>query len=275
MEIKTNKNESDKSDKTDKSDKLDISDDNFKCPITLDYMREPVMASDGHFYEKFAIQNWFKTHNTSPLTNKIIDEKLTVCYFFNEKINEFYKQNLHLKPVTESDLLDPKFNNFDAEQVTNYLSIIGDINNEEKMFRIFERTNLISFIIENYPTTSYKFEQNMPFTHHVCMNCPSSLIEKMFRNNNVNLESASPRGFKPIHIICSDKIIMLGNDRINLLQLLIDRNVDVNATSIRGIKPIDLVCELNNSIPNKDYLEMTTMLIDAGAIVKKMKITVS
>jgi len=40
------------------------------CPITLEPMLDPVMAADGHTYERRAIEDWFKMHNRSPMTNE-------------------------------------------------------------------------------------------------------------------------------------------------------------------------------------------------------------
>ena len=38
------------------------------CPITLSVMRDPVIAEDGHSYERSAIEQWFGTSNHSPKT---------------------------------------------------------------------------------------------------------------------------------------------------------------------------------------------------------------
>jgi hypothetical protein len=44
--------------------------DEFICPITLEKMEDPVTISDGHTYERYAIENWFERGNrTSPSTN--------------------------------------------------------------------------------------------------------------------------------------------------------------------------------------------------------------
>lgn len=40
--------------------------DEFLCPITYELMREPVVAMDGHTYEKSAIEKWLKSNHTSP-----------------------------------------------------------------------------------------------------------------------------------------------------------------------------------------------------------------
>ena len=40
----------------------------FICPITLAKMADPVVASDGHSYERSAIERWLTTNDTSPMT---------------------------------------------------------------------------------------------------------------------------------------------------------------------------------------------------------------
>ena len=47
----------------------------FLCPITQDIMTDPVVTTDGHTYERAAIQNWFKRKNTSPVTNERLSSK--------------------------------------------------------------------------------------------------------------------------------------------------------------------------------------------------------
>ena len=38
------------------------------CPITLEVFRDPVVAADGHSYERAALQRWLGTRVTSPVT---------------------------------------------------------------------------------------------------------------------------------------------------------------------------------------------------------------
>lgn len=40
----------------------------LKCPITLSTFRDPVLANDGHVYEREPITHWILEHGTSPLT---------------------------------------------------------------------------------------------------------------------------------------------------------------------------------------------------------------
>ena len=45
------------------------------CPITCDVMVDPVMAADGHTYERASIETWLEQHETSPITNLVLDHK--------------------------------------------------------------------------------------------------------------------------------------------------------------------------------------------------------
>ena len=44
----------------------------FLCPILQDVMEDPVVAMDGHTYERAAIETWFQTSDRSPMTNLAI-----------------------------------------------------------------------------------------------------------------------------------------------------------------------------------------------------------
>lgn len=40
--------------------------DEFSCPITRELMRDPVIAADGHTYDREAVEMWLRNHDTSP-----------------------------------------------------------------------------------------------------------------------------------------------------------------------------------------------------------------
>jgi pSer/pThr/pTyr-binding forkhead associated (FHA) protein len=50
--------------------------DEFLCPITYELLREPVVASDGHTYEKAAIEKWLRSNRTSPRSGQSMDDSL-------------------------------------------------------------------------------------------------------------------------------------------------------------------------------------------------------
>lgn len=64
------------------------------CPITLSIMRNPVIASDGHSYEKSAIEEWFMRSNHSPKTNEILRSlDLIPNHALRNTIEDFFKNN--------------------------------------------------------------------------------------------------------------------------------------------------------------------------------------
>lgn len=67
--------------------------DHLKCPITLHLFDQPVIASDGHTYEKSAIQTNMQHDKKSPFTRKELLKTLypnvsirTLCVEFKEKV---------------------------------------------------------------------------------------------------------------------------------------------------------------------------------------------
>ncbi|CAF4217407.1 unnamed protein product, partial [Adineta steineri] len=46
------------------------SDNSLLCPLTLELFRNPVLAQDGHTYERVAIEEWIRKTGSSPLTRQ-------------------------------------------------------------------------------------------------------------------------------------------------------------------------------------------------------------
>jgi hypothetical protein len=50
----------------------------FKCPISHEVFKDPVVASDGHTYERASITQWWKHKKTSPITNASMADKMLI-----------------------------------------------------------------------------------------------------------------------------------------------------------------------------------------------------
>jgi hypothetical protein len=62
----------------------------YICPITTEIMSDPVLLTDGHVYEKLAIQRWLLTRNTSPITNALVcKDTIIPCFALKSLIDEF------------------------------------------------------------------------------------------------------------------------------------------------------------------------------------------
>jgi len=55
------------------ADDLDVK--SLHCPIGHTIFEDPVIAADGHTYERSAIRYWLLNHETSPITNGILEHK--------------------------------------------------------------------------------------------------------------------------------------------------------------------------------------------------------
>ena len=62
----------------------------FLCPIFQEVMEEPVRTVDGQTYVRAAIEKWFQTHDTAPLTGLVLSRKaLTPRTQLKEQIRAF------------------------------------------------------------------------------------------------------------------------------------------------------------------------------------------
>jgi len=65
----------------------------FLCPITQELMKDPVVASDGHTYERMAIEEWIQKKAVSPITNAPLEEKLYPNFSIKSRISEWKIQH--------------------------------------------------------------------------------------------------------------------------------------------------------------------------------------
>ncbi len=69
---------------------MEVPNDALSCPITLELFRDPVMAQDGHTYERKAIGEWIQKNGTSPITSqKLSVEHLITNYAIKKVIDQF------------------------------------------------------------------------------------------------------------------------------------------------------------------------------------------
>ena len=66
--------------------------ENFICPITMEVMKDPVICSDAHTYERSAIEKWLSTNSCSPITRQIITNKSLIPNIVLRNIIEEYEK---------------------------------------------------------------------------------------------------------------------------------------------------------------------------------------
>ncbi len=102
------------------------------CPISLEIMKEPVIAEDGITYEKAGIELWFKSNNTSPMNGMLLQSKTLKPNFTLKTIIEFYVKS-------KNKDLDKEKN---KENVNNFNNVKNsNINNSD--FSLAINSNII------------------------------------------------------------------------------------------------------------------------------------
>ena len=97
-----------------------VSGDHFCCPLTLDVMANPVIAADGHTYERSAIEEWFKNNDTSPITNLLVASKVLTPNF---ALKSMLKQGT--STVSEASIQNLVGMGFDRQQAQLALESTG------------------------------------------------------------------------------------------------------------------------------------------------------
>jgi serine/threonine protein kinase len=64
----------------------------MECPLTMDIMANPVVASDGRSYDRGALEQWLQEHNTSPITREPISQVVYPNRAMKDIIVEFQCQ---------------------------------------------------------------------------------------------------------------------------------------------------------------------------------------
>lgn len=69
---------------------MDPPDNILLCPITLALFQDPVVAQDGHTYERKAIEKWIERAGTSPITNQTLSlEHLYPNFAIKKAVDQF------------------------------------------------------------------------------------------------------------------------------------------------------------------------------------------
>tara|TARA_X000000950_G_scaffold138709_1_gene172178 strand:+ start:555 stop:2027 length:1473 start_codon:yes stop_codon:yes gene_type:complete len=63
--------------------------DQFKCPISLEIMSNPVIIESGITFEKKNIEEWFLHHGTCPITRRLVHNKLIPNIILKTMIQDF------------------------------------------------------------------------------------------------------------------------------------------------------------------------------------------
>ena len=227
--------------------------DTFVCPITHQIFKDPVLAIDRIYYEREAIEEWFKNNNTSPITREIIDKIVISSILFNNLLNEYLEKNPdELKNQYICKFNEIIFNDYikknDLIDLEKYVSQFNNITlNNEFNVKLLKNNDLVKILFDHQINIDNK--NNLLLIHYICIYSTPEMI-KYIIDKGVDLECTTTGGWKPIHYICR-------YSTPEMIQYIIDKGVDLECSDNEGWKPIHFICRYST-------LEMIQYIIDKG-----------
>lgn len=78
---------------------------NFRCPVTLDIMEDPVKADDNYTYERDAITSWMAEHsNRSPMTKQVLSTNLIPNTNLKNDIDRYFRRKNTMLTIYVKDM---------------------------------------------------------------------------------------------------------------------------------------------------------------------------
>ena len=180
------------------------------CPITHQIFNEPVVAVDGHTYEKDAIIEWMKNSVKSPITNKELSNNFVTNYAIISIIDSIITKNPSLiknqyikkraAPISAIFVNPFEYNLFDWK-------VIIDIFDHKKLQRLFSNEKIVCHILNNSVNIDYTLTNKWSLLCYACKFATPAvtkcLINNLIENNvpNWRFNSGSCNS-KPIVLAC-------------------------------------------------------------------------
>lgn len=241
--------------------KVVVTEQDLLCPISMDFMEDPVMAEDGHFYDRKSITDWMKKNNTSPITKQELTGVLIKSPVFDFLMKEFYKVNKCLRPINENTLLDDDFDFYEEKEILTYLDIIEKMHySTNKLTKLFKNTSFIDFLIDNHPL-NYKNDDNWQFIHYVFHMGTFNMIKRIISRNGINLQAAKNNKEQPIHILCHTPKLT-EKEQLDALRFLIELGVNLNVSDGNGYYPIHLICSNLTNLKGQNQIEAIQLFLN-------------
>jgi len=239
---------------------------NYTCPITRQLFWNPVIAEDGHVYEKSAIDEWFKKNKISPITREKIGTSLNPILLLKNIIDDLVKLDPKLSSNRFTALLNAKsyekvIQEFILEKKFDKLKDYENYNEKIFMRRCgIEKHTYLSYLLTycDFDTLKYIFTNYTKYnnqikgfygSHIIAMYGSEKLILYLLKKTTLlQTNKLTKFGYTIVHIFCErsfNKAIKYALSKNYLLML--SHNVKV--------KPFTLLCK------NKNY-EMINYLIE-------------
>lgn len=214
------------------------------CPITKLIFCQPVLASDGYFYENMAIKNHLEKSNVSPITGEKMSSDLIAARKIKELVGEFLKENEEYR--NDQFLFKKPFFLFKREFLTA-------LRNKE-FSDLKEYTNIIlnTEVNKNKETL---FEV-------ICKMCPDEVIQYII-DRSLDYDTYDGRVLKPLHIACKYA-------SLKVIRHLLAKEVDIHCEDMYGETPLSYLLMYRYTVNElASFKILVREFLELGAKVNK------
>lgn len=244
-----------------KKRRLDLDLDYLYCPITKQIFQEPVVCSDGHVYEREAIEEWLKTNRTSPKTRETISQTFYTSIIYKNIVSDFLENNPHLKEEQyyrvkdyqkdKNEFFELLFNN-QFELIADFegIHLFDNLRNYDTYLLKYilnycnDEDTLIK-IIENGVDKNDSDNKGNGIIHNICYYGKLKVLDH-FISQGLNADSRNNSNNTPIFTAVSQ-------NRLDVVKYLVDMGVDTEKC-VEGSSPLQLICFQSGNIDLIKYI---------------------
>lgn len=243
----------------------------FTCPISLKIFKEPVLASDGYFYEKHMITKWFGNSSKSPLKGTNLPNKnLLVSHTFNSLLENFLTTYPEYKSNQFAIIIPPEYKSiYNSENYKKYCDddkiyaelITGEFLDNDNMMNSDFIFKLIDSIDNIY---YYHNQKQMTILNSILTESKFEIVKYLLdKPFDFYFEEKDDAEWKPINYIC-----WFGCE--NSVKYAIEKGLDLNCLNNHEsycISKKNLNVVLEHFIQNNIQIDYTKMLNDDETIL--------
>jgi len=220
--------------------------ENFVCPLSNEIFLDPVMADDGHLYERQMISTWLSNNDISPITRKEMSDTLRDCYVIKNLITHILLKNPQLKdsqykidntfrsniPIIENYLANNRF-----DKLLDYIEYDMQYLFEHRMLiNILEHGNdkISKHIFNGCTNINFSDGNGNSVVIDICEYGSDELIRHVI-GNGVNLNWKDRAGWSILHYLCLRGLT-------ESIRYVLDKGVSLEEENIHGWRPIHAAC---------------------------------
>jgi len=236
--------------------------ENYCCSIVHQAMVDPVNASDGHTYEREAIERWLSKNSVSPMTRELMEATgLSPNLFAKQEISQFIKANkaklsaedVYLPRAWQQAVMDAIF----ADDVAAFKRALD----KDPMGRL--QTCMLHQVDSNPEDLPTEFKYTA--LHLACKVGSVEMIKTVVAMLGDKLNSAlaqpRPKDFKPV----GTQALLLSAAKIGDIdgvQLALRLWADIHSVDADGMTALHHACQLGNKALVKNILCVSDLSIN-------------